>query len=130
MSQHQPDDDMVFHAGRRRTIVFARTPAGGMPVRDFLDSPIVSDRHLERFARLCEVLADEGAIRNSEVYRKLTDWPLWGFRIGSLRILTHEAGRLVWLLRGAVKQGWKLRDSDLAAAEALARHNATLYRGP
>ena len=126
MSPFQPSDDMVFLAGQRRTIVFAKTAAGRMPVREFLDSPVVSDKHLERFARLCQVLADEGAIRNSEAYRKLTGWPLWEFRVGAIRILTHEAGPLVWLLRGAVKQGWKLKRSDFAAAEALARYNTTL----
>jgi hypothetical protein len=115
--------ETVLYAGTRRTIVFARTAAGRMPVKDFLETQDVSDAEYRRFEHLVGLLGDTGRITNASHFKKLGGRELWEFRVGSLRVLAWQAGACCLLLRAARKQAWKLRRSDLDAAAALARQN-------
>ena len=119
-------DDMVLYAGACRTILFARTAAGGLPVKEFLETQEASDSESRRLKHLIKVLGDVGHISNATKFKKLKGSDPWEFRVGNLRVLAWPVGPYCLLLRAARKQAWKLRRSDLEAAERLARWNIEL----
>ena len=79
--------DVVLYAGERRMVVFARTAAGNLPVKEFFESPEVSDDEYCRLEHLIKLLGHMGRIANTEKFKKLKGRALWEFRVGNLRVL-------------------------------------------